>query len=85
MSGTTAQIDEATFKDIMARIDRQQAETQKFAAEQTKLAAEASKLTAETLKLRGDRFIGPVVAVASIIGACGGIVAAYAGLVRLAH
>ena len=78
MGVSSDQMDEATFKDIMARIDRQQAETRNFAAEQSKLAAEASKL-------RGDRHIGPIVAVASIVGACGGVVAAYAGLVRLAH
>ena len=78
MGVSTEALDEANFRDIMARIDRQQAETRKFAAEQNKLAAEASKR-------RGDRFLGPVVAIASIIGACGGVVAAHAGLARLIH
>ena len=77
MSVSSDQMDEATFKDLMARIARQQAETRKLTADQTKLTAEASRR-------RNDRF-GPFVAVASIIGACGGVVAAYAGLVRLAH
>ena len=53
------------MRDVLARIDRQQAETQKFVAEQRKLIAEADKLTR-------DRWLAPIIAIASIIAAIGG-------------
>lgn len=48
--------------DIVARIERQQAETRKFVAEHDKLAAEARKLNR-------DRFLAPAVALAATLGA----------------
>jgi hypothetical protein len=74
MSGVT---DDLNMRDVLARIDRQQAETQKFVAEQRKLIAEADKLTR-------DRWLAPLVAVASVIAAVGGIVAGAAAVARLA-
>jgi hypothetical protein len=65
------------MRDVLARIDRQQAETQKFVAEQRKLIAEADKLTR-------DRWLAPVVAVASVVAAVGGVVAGAAAIARLA-
>jgi len=60
---TTEQV---TFRDILARIDRQMAETRKlqaksdeFAAEQRKLLAEDRKLNAEADKLARDRGLAP--------------------------
>lgn len=49
------------IQEQVARIERAQAETRKFAAEQNKLAAEASKLNR-------DRFFAPFVVLASISG-----------------
>ena len=57
------------LKEQIARIERAQAETRKFAAEQNKLAAEAAKLGR-------DRWLAPVVVVFSGIGAIGGLAAA---------
>ena len=55
--------------DVVARIERAQAETRKFVAEHDKLAAERSKLDAEALKLRRDRFLAPALALAATLGA----------------
>ena len=54
--------------DTVARIERQQAETRKF-------VAEMNKLTEEALKFRRDRWLAPVVAVASVLAAVGALVA----------
>lgn len=61
----------------LARIDRDRAETAKFAAEQRKLTSEADKLRAdklraEELKLLWDRRLSPWVIGASIIGSMSG-------------
>ena len=55
--------------DVVARIERAQAETRKFVAEHDKLSAERSKLDAEALKLRRDRFLAPALALAATLGA----------------
>ena len=55
--------------EVVARIERAQAETRKFVAEHDKLAAEQSKLMAETLKLRRARFLAPALALAATLGA----------------
>jgi hypothetical protein len=88
MSGTTAPTE---AQAALASYDRMLAETRKFSAEQNKLAEEAGKLSAEARKLaaeggklRGDRWLSPVIAVASIIGAVSGSLAAVAALLRLA-
>lgn len=65
------------MRDVLARIDRQQAETQKFVAEQRKLITEADKLTC-------DRWLALLVAVASVLAAIGGIVAGAAAVAHLA-
>ena len=54
--------------DTVARIERQQAETRKF-------VAEMNKLTEEALKFRRDRWLAPVVAIASVLAAIGALVA----------
>ncbi len=71
------------LRDVLARIDRQQAETQKFVAEERKLMAEQSKLTQEARKLdpehdklRRDRNLAPWLIAASLSG---GVVAAVIG------
>lgn len=51
--------------DLVARIERQQAETRKFTAEQ-------AKLTTEAAKLRRERFLAPILAAAAL----GGFIAA---------
>jgi hypothetical protein len=73
-----------TLDEIITRIERQQAETRKFSNESFKLAAETGKLIAEAGKLTRDRWLAPIIAVASIIGAIGASLAAYGTLVRLA-
>lgn len=65
-------VDRLNIRELLARIDRQREEAQKFAAEQHKLAAETAELTAEAAKLRRDRLLAPILAA----GALGGIVAA---------
>ncbi len=57
------------FADVVARIERAQAETRKFVAEHDKLSAERSKLDAEAMKLRRDRFLAPALALAATLGA----------------
>lgn len=52
------------LRSELARIDRDQAEIHK-------LTAEAMKLLAERNKLRMDRWIAPVIALATLIGALG--------------
>jgi len=76
--------DRLTIDEIISRIERQQAETRKFANESIQLAAETGKLIAEAGKLTRDRWLAPVIAVASIIGAVGASVAAIGALMRLA-
>lgn len=51
-----------SLAELVSRIERQQAETRKFAAEQTKLAAEADKF-------RRERFLAPVLALVATLGA----------------
>ena len=62
MSELSEYKDRLDMREQIARIDRAQAETQKFAAEQQKLAAEASNL-------RLTRFVTPVAAVIAALGA----------------
>jgi hypothetical protein len=82
MSDTPAE--RLSLDEIISRIERQQAETRKFSNESIKLAAETGKLIAEAGKLTRDRWLAPVIAVASIIGAVGASLAAFGALMRLA-
>lgn len=60
MSDVSAETTEqANFRDILARIDRQQAETKKLLAESDKFAVEQRKLAAEADKLARDRGLAP--------------------------
>jgi len=68
--------DDLDMRDVLARIDRQQAETRKFVAEQ-------GKLQAEDLKLQRDRKFLPLTAIATLLGAGAAIFAAGAGFVKL--
>ena len=69
MSDFTADnMDTLNFRDVLARIDRQQAETRKFVAERDKLLAEADKL-------RRDRSLAPILAAAAL----GGLIATVGG------
>ncbi len=54
--------DDINIRDILARIDRQQAETQKFVAEQHKLMAEGRKYNR-------DLWIVPFTVIGAIIAA----------------
>jgi hypothetical protein len=56
------------MRDVLARIDRQLAESQKFHVEQIKLNAEARKLDAEARKLDRERWFAPALAIASVTG-----------------
>ncbi len=69
--------DRLNLRDVLARIDRAQAETRKFVAEHDKLAAERSKLDAEAAKLRRERFLAPILAA----DALGGFIAAAVPLI----
>jgi hypothetical protein len=57
----------------LARIDRDRAETHKLTAESQKFVAEQYKLMAEGQKLTRDRWLAPVIAVASVLAAIGGV------------
>ena len=61
--------DRLDMREQLARIDRAQIETQKFAAEAQKFAAEQNKLSAEAANLRVTRFVTPVAAVIAALGA----------------
>jgi len=63
------------LKSVLARIDRDMAETRKFTAEQGKLQAEQAKLLAEQAKfyaeqakLTRDRYLAPWLAIAGLVG-----------------
>jgi len=81
ISAETAE--QANFRDILARIDRQQAETKKLLAESDKFAVEQRKLAAETEKLARDRGLAPWTLAFVILGSLGGLVAGVATLLRL--
>ena len=68
MSATDPSPDELASRDVLARIDRNLAETAKLFAEQSKLFAEQRKLSAEADKVKRDRFLAPV-ATAAAVGA----------------
>lgn len=67
----------------LARIERTQEETRKFAAESHKLAAEQSKLAAETLKLARDTMLAPWQIIATSVAATAGLLVAGATLAKL--
>lgn len=71
------------LKEQIARIDRAQEETRKFAEEQHKLAAKARKLNAEAEKIARDRYLAPWVGFAAVAGATAGALGGIAGLVSL--
>lgn len=87
---------DVNLKDILARIDRNQAETgkliqenQKFVAEQhklieerLKLVAEQEKLSAEANKLKRDHGLAPISALVSIAGASAALVVAIVSLLK---
>lgn len=56
------------LREQMARLDQLREEALKLAAEQHKLTAEAGKLIAEAAKLKWDRWLAPLVLVASMVG-----------------
>jgi F0F1-type ATP synthase assembly protein I len=70
-------LDELNLRDQITRIDRAIAETHKSQAETNKLQAESAKFQAEATKLRVDRWIAPLLVIASVIG--GTIVAHFLG------
>jgi hypothetical protein len=78
-----------SLADIVARIDRNQAEiqklseeTRKFVTEQHKLSAEAGKLTAEARKLDRDRGLAPWQVTAIIAGSVGAFIASAVSLAK---
>jgi hypothetical protein len=74
---------ELNLREQIARIDRAQAETEKFVAEQRKLLAEQTKLSAEALKFQRDRVLSPWLAIVAILGGVGGIIAGTVAVLRL--
>ncbi len=73
---TRERLAQVKFDDIVTRIERQQAETRKFAAEQNKLAEEASKI-------RRDRDLSIWQVVATVVGASLALLAAGGTFVKL--
>lgn len=71
------------MRDVLARIDRQLAESAKLREETNKFVAEQHKLNAEAEKLTRDRWLAPVVTIASVIAAVGASFAAFGTLLRL--
>jgi len=76
MSGVPSLRDPLDIQDIVARIARAPAETDKVAAEQRKLTAEADKLSR-------DRGLASWLPAFVILGSVGGLVAGVATLLRL--
>ena len=68
--------DGINLRELVARIDRAQAETEKFVAEQRKLIAEGAKL-------ERDRAFLPWTVVATLLGAGAALFAAGAGFIKL--
>lgn len=87
---TGASPDRFDEAEVLARIFHRMEEAEKFSAEQRKLiaesqkfAAEQQKLYAEGLKLQRDRWLAPVLAIVTAIGAVGGVTAAVASVLNL--
>ena len=91
MSDVTAErSDHLNLADVVARIERQQAETRKFvaeheklSAEREKLAAEREKLAAEASKMIRERAWFPVQVGIAFMAAGGALVAGAIALVRV--
>lgn len=79
---TQGQLERLKLDDILARVERQQAETRKFVAEHGKLTTEQNKLVAESLKLHRDRWLAPFITGATAAGAVAAAIAAFAALMR---
>jgi hypothetical protein len=71
------------MRDVLARIDRQLAESAKLREESNKFVAEQHKLNAEAEKLQRDRAFLPLTVVATLVGAGAALFAAGAGFVKL--
>jgi hypothetical protein len=56
------------LRAVIAKIDRDRAETQKLQQASEKFVAEQRKLTAKSLKLARDRWLAPWLAVVGLIG-----------------
>ncbi len=65
--------DPIDLRSILARIDRDLAESGKLRSEQRKLDAEQRKLDAEQRKLSRDHWLAPVLAIAAVIGGLLGV------------
>lgn len=61
--------EDINIRDILARIDRQQAETQKLMRELEKFVAEQHKLIAEGRKYNRDFWVVPFTIIGAIIAA----------------
>lgn len=58
---------------LLARIDRDLAESAKLRSETEKFVAEQRKLIAEALKINRDRWYAPALAIASVAGGLLGV------------
>ena len=79
---TETRLERLNLDDILARVEHQQAETRKFVAEQAKLSAEQQKLVAESLKLGRDRWLAPIITVASLVAAIAATLGAVVAILR---
>ncbi|MFV3128696.1 hypothetical protein [Niveispirillum sp. KHB5.9] len=70
------------LKDILARIDRNQAETGKLNEETRKFVAEQHKLMAEANKLRRDHSFAPISILVAVASGSAGLVVAIVSLLK---
>ena len=75
-------LERLNLDDVLARVELQQAGTRKFVADQLKLGAEQQKLVAEFLKLGRDRWLAPIITVASLVAAIAATLGAMVAILR---
>jgi hypothetical protein len=73
MSTTTEGREAIDLQAIVARIERDLAESRKLREESEKFVAERRKLDSESLKLDRDRWLAPALAIAAVIGGLLGV------------
>ena len=74
--------DALNIQAIVARIDRDLAESRKLREESEKLMAERRKLDSEGRKFDRDRWLAPALAIASVIGGVLGVASFIARIIQ---